>query len=92
MKTWTASDNGKVEEIKIALLQLEKEYSISFSEEMQWLDELKYRVQLKQEWSEEDENKITLFMQLTEGCDNYDELQDWNKSLRPQNRWKPSEQ
>lgn len=43
MKSWTASDTGKVEEIKIALLQLEKEHLISFSEEMQWLDNLKYR-------------------------------------------------
>ena len=43
MRSWTASDKGKVEEIKIALLQLEKEHSISYSEEMQWLDELKYR-------------------------------------------------
>jgi hypothetical protein len=43
MITWTASDTGKVEEIKIALLQLEKEHSISYSEEMQWLDELKYK-------------------------------------------------
>lgn len=44
MRSWTASDTGKVEEIKIALLQLEKEHSISYSEEMQWLDELKYRM------------------------------------------------
>lgn len=43
MKSWTASDNGKVEEIKIALLHLEKEYSISYSEEIEWLDNLKYR-------------------------------------------------
>ena len=43
MKSWTATDNGKVEEIKIALLQLEKEYSVSYSEEMEWLDNLKYR-------------------------------------------------
>ena len=43
MKSWTASDTGKVEEIKIALLQLEKEHNISFSEEMEWLDNLKYR-------------------------------------------------
>ena len=43
MKSWTASDNGKVEEIKIALLQLEKEHSVSYSEEMEWLDNLKYR-------------------------------------------------
>lgn len=43
MKSWTAADNGKVEEIKVALLQLEKEHSISYSDEMQWLDNLKYR-------------------------------------------------
>jgi hypothetical protein len=43
MESWTSTDNGKVEEIKIALLQLEKEHNISFSEEMEWLDNLKYR-------------------------------------------------
>lgn len=43
MKSWTAADNGKVEEIKVALLQLEKEYSISYSEEMEWLNNLKRR-------------------------------------------------
>ena len=43
MKGWTTTDTSKVEEIKIALLQLEKEHNISFSEEMEWLDNLKYR-------------------------------------------------
>lgn len=43
MKSWTAADSGKVEEIKVALLQLEKEYSISYSEEMEWLNNLKRR-------------------------------------------------
>ena len=43
MKSWNAGDSGKVEEIKIALLQLENEYNISFSKEMEWLDNLKYR-------------------------------------------------
>lgn len=43
MKSWNASDVGKVEEIKIALLQLEKEHNVSFSKEMEWLDNLKYR-------------------------------------------------
>jgi hypothetical protein len=43
MKSWTAADSGKVEEIKVAFRQLEKEYSISYSEEMEWLDNLKYR-------------------------------------------------
>ncbi len=43
MKSWNASDFGKVEEIKTALLQLEKEHSISYSEEIEWLYSLKYR-------------------------------------------------
>ena len=45
-------------------------------------------------WSEEDENKVTLFMQLTEGCDNEDELADWLKSLkeRIKPQWKPGEE
>lgn len=43
MKSWTATDISKVEEIKIALLVLEKEYRISFSKEMEWLDNLKNR-------------------------------------------------
>lgn len=43
MKNWTATDTGKVEEIKVALLWLEKEHNISYSEEMEWLDNLKYR-------------------------------------------------
>jgi hypothetical protein len=43
MKSWTSSDNGKVEEIKVALLWLGKKHCISFSEEMKWLDNLKNR-------------------------------------------------
>lgn len=44
------------------------------------------------EWTEDDENKVTLFMQLVEGCDNYEELSNWLKSLRPHNMWKPSDE
>lgn len=43
MKSWTTADNEKVEEIKVALLVLAMEYRISYSEEMEWLDNLKYR-------------------------------------------------
>jgi len=41
---WTEADNGKVEEIKGALLKLEREHSISFIEEIEWLNNLKYRI------------------------------------------------
>lgn len=43
MKSWTAADSEKVEEIKVALLVLAIKYRISYSEEMEWLDNLKYR-------------------------------------------------
>ena len=43
MKSWTAFDNRMVDEIKVALLHLEKEHNVSYSEEMEWLDDLKYR-------------------------------------------------
>lgn len=49
-------------------------------------------VEQKPVWSEEDENKVTLFMQLTEGCDNEDELADWLKSLKERYTWKPSDE
>lgn len=42
--SWTATDKGKVEEIKNALRQLEMEYSISFNKEIEWLENLKYRI------------------------------------------------
>lgn len=43
MKSWKAFDFDKVEEIKVALLWLEKEHNISYSEEIEWLNNLKYR-------------------------------------------------
>lgn len=43
MKSWNASDNKIVEAIKTALLEIEEEHSISYDEEIQWLDNLKYR-------------------------------------------------
>ena len=49
------------------------------------------KIEQKPAWSEEDENKVTLFMQLTEGCDNEKELADWLESLKdgvqPKQRW-----
>lgn len=40
---WTATDNKKVEEIKTALSLFGKEHNISYNEEIEWLDNLKYR-------------------------------------------------
>ena len=63
-----------------------------------WLKFLKDRVQPqpKQEWSEEDELKISDILALLRGGENChyntSELFNWLKSLRPQNRWKPSDE
>ena len=50
----------------------------------------------KQEWSEEDEQKISDILALLRGGENChyntSELFNWLKSLRPQNRWKPSDE
>lgn len=65
-----------------------------------WLQSLQDRVQPKQEWNEEDEQHIdSLLKRLNALCRNkfertrfaISEDRDWLKSLRPQNRWKPSE-
>ena len=66
-----------------------------------WLQSLKGRVQPKQEWSEDDEQHIdSLLKRLDALCRNkfertrfaISEDRDWLKSLRPQNRWKPSDE
>ena len=64
------------------------------------IESIKGRVQPKQEWNEEDEQHIdSLLKRLDALCRNkfertrfaISEDRDWLKSLRPQNRWKPSE-
>ena len=61
------------------------------NEFVNWLQSLKDRVQPKQEWSEEDEEILrTILSDGIRGAE-LDMLQvNWLKSLRPQNRWKPS--
>ena len=65
------------------------------------LKSLKGRVQPKQEWNEEDEQHIdSLLKRLDALCRNkfertrfaISEDRDWLKSLRPQSRWKPSDE
>lgn len=41
---WTATDKGKVENVKGALFKLEREHGLSFIEEIKWLNDLKYRI------------------------------------------------
>ena len=66
----------------------------TFSKEIDWLKSIKNRVQPQllpqQEWSKRDEKLLNDAISLADECDDI-ELRDWLKSLRPQNRWKPSE-
>ena len=64
-----------------------------------WLKSLKDRVlsQPKQEWSEEDENRINRLIAYFEDKESFTAEDDivyanWLKSLRPQNKWKPSDE
>ena len=68
-------------------------------EMVDWLKFLKDRVQPqpKQEWSEKDEDKLNRIYEILPKCIcchpiECKELQDFLKSLSPQNRWKPTEE
>lgn len=75
-----------------------------WKKEIDWLKSLKDRVrpQTKQEWSKEDVEMIDAIVAdilFTQKAHNHEVNQvifgkeiDWLKSLRPQNRWKPSEE
>jgi len=64
-----------------------------------WLKSLKDRVQSqpKQEWSEEDENRINRLIAYFEDKESFTAEDDivyanWLKSLRPQKQWKPTDE
>ena len=59
---------------------------------VRWLKSLKDRVlpQPKQEWSEEDKNMLQSILDEYKSMPT--EKRNWLKSLRPQNRWKPSDE
>lgn len=46
----------------------------------------------KQEWSEEDREMLDNCLGLIQEIDSTQEEQNWLKSLKPQNRWKPSKE
>jgi hypothetical protein len=60
-----------------------------------WLKSIKDRVQPKQEWNKEDEdilNTIINYFEIDLECTENDDIIRWLKSLRPQNKWKPSDE
>ena len=75
----------------------------TFSKEIDWLKSLKDRIlpQPKQEWSALDERNLQGVIDEIQANKNnapdydletYDRFLNWLKSLRPQNRWKPSDE
>jgi len=72
-----------------------------YEEAENWLKSLKERVQPlpKQEWSEEDERKMNWIIAILQNStmrdanmrDANEGAENWLKSLRPQNTWKPSD-
>jgi hypothetical protein len=74
-------------------------------ESIKWLKSLKYRVQPKQKWSEDDENTIKFLINhfCVSHCNRsfqftsnklitHDELLEKIRNLRPQPQWKPSDE
>ena len=101
------SDDGKGEQkpawseedelMLVSIIQTLKLTNGSAQMKIDWLKSLKERIPPKSTWSEEDEVKINRIVGCLENlnvADNDILLKDvvWLKSLRPQNRWKPSDE
>ena len=86
--------NEEDEKICLDILQYFKDgYGLEHTIEsiVDWFESLKNRVQPKQEWSEEDEEMLCRCISATFDHGYLKEC-NWLKSLRPQNRWKPSDE
>ena len=92
---WTEEDEDYYDAI-ITKLEVTKDDALLTDNQMKFLKSLKDRVQLKQEWSEEDDTMTTnTIIMLKEGASlhfnkkDITKAVDWIKSLRP--HWKPSD-
>ena len=93
---WTEEDEDYYDAI-ITKLEVTKDDALLTDNQMKFLKSLKDRVQLKQEWSEEDDTMTTnTIIMLKEGASlhfnkkDITKAVDWLKSLRP--HWKPSDE
>ena len=99
---WSEKDRSKVQRICKYLNEAKKYYAdiTEVRECMDWLKSLQNKVQPKQEWNKEDSirlQRIIDFLWYNRKGDTdtiYQQEQDidWLKSLRPQNKWKPSDE
>ena len=102
--TWSEEDEKVLNDINITLFEEKNIPNVKYWKFMNWLKSLKNRTQPKQEWSEEDENNINSIVSRLEVDISYwesrsktrtnedEKLINWLKSLRPQNKWKPSDE
>lgn len=106
--TWSEVDENAIQVLKGIVKHSnkinEKIYTMPLKEKLyDWLKSIKDRVQPKQECSEEDEERIKSIISVldVQVCwdgatgkkgNPYQKEIDWLKSLRPQNKWKPSDE
>ena len=84
---WTPMDEQRVENL-LAIIE-----GHGYPGEVEWLNSLKDRVQSKQEWSEEDRKMfVNIKACLRNANKDYSREVDWLKSLRPYNRYRPSDE
>lgn len=92
---WSKEDEGYYDAI-IAKLEVTREDALLTDNEMDFLKSLEKRILPKSTWNEEDEKVIhCLEYTIRHFYVDEDTIEwccDWLKSLRPQNRWKPSEE
>jgi len=104
-KPWSEEDENHIIGISQTIFGAVKHNVIGHKTgdmQIDWLRSLKERVQQpKQEWSEEDERNLEGIIDEIEAnkaqapdydLATYDRFLSWLKSLRPQNRWKPSDE
>ena len=99
-KEWSEEDEHRIKDTVYFLDTAKKHYAST--EELDacidWLKSLKDRVQPKQEWNEEDSIRLQRIIDFlwynrkgdTDTICQQEQDIDWLKSLRPQNKWKPS--
>ena len=101
-KEWNEEDEHRIKDTVYFLDTAKKHYAST--EELDacidWLKSFKGRVQPKQEWNEEDSIRLQRIIDFlwynrkgdTDTIYQQERDIDWLKSLRPQNRWKPSDE
>ena len=87
---WSEEDEDYYDAI-VAKLEVTQDDAALTDNQMEFLKSLKSRVQLKQEWSEEDKERLTSCIQLLKTSDGFDTINTkWLKSLKERYTWKPS--